>query len=58
MEISQVKGNTWMIKSWELIPFYRLDAHRIILLDSGQADQRTELEELLQREQLVPAAVL
>ena len=30
MELRQVKGNTWVLDSWELIPLYRLDAHRCV----------------------------
>lgn len=35
MELEQVKGNTWVLKSWELIPFYKLDDSHCILLDTG-----------------------
>ena len=44
MELRQVKGNTWVLDSWELIPLYKLDAHRCVLLDTGTWDQRDELE--------------
>ena len=47
MELRQVKGNTWVLDSWELIPLYRLDAHRCVLLDTGTWDQRDELEAAL-----------
>ena len=40
MELRQVKGNTWVLDSWELIPLYKLDAHRCVLLDTGTWDQR------------------
>ena len=44
MELEQVKGNTWVLKSWELIPFYKLDDSHCILLDTGLNDQREDLE--------------
>lgn len=47
MELRQVKGNTWILDSWELIPLYKLDAHRCVLLDTGTWDQRDELEAAL-----------
>ena len=47
MELEQVKDNTWVLKSWELIPVYRLDAHKCILLDTGLVEQREELQEAL-----------
>ena len=48
MELRQVKGNTWVLDSWELIPLYKLDAHRCVLLDTGTWDQRDELEAALE----------
>ena len=47
MELEQVKDNTWVLKSWELIPVYRLDAHKCILLDTGLVEQREELQDTL-----------
>ena len=35
MHIFQVYGNTWCIRDYQLIPFYKLDEHRIILLAEG-----------------------
>ena len=35
MELKQALGNTWYLDDWQLIPLYKLDAHRCILLDSG-----------------------
>lgn len=39
MELERVKGNTWVLKSWELIPLYQVDDTRCILLDTGTVDQ-------------------
>lgn len=58
MELERVKGNTWVLKSWELIPVYRLDEHRCVLLDSGLAEQREDLVETLEREGLRPVGVI
>ena len=48
MELERVKGNTWVLKSWELIPLYQVDDTRCILLDTGTVDQRAELEAALE----------
>ena len=45
MELEHVLGNTWVFKSWELIPFYKVDESHCILLDTGLNDQREDLEE-------------
>ena len=58
METQHVLGNTWVFKSWELIPFYKVDEHHCILLDTGLNDQREDLEESLQREGLTPVGVI
>ncbi len=58
MELEQVKGNTWVLKSWELIPFYRLDDHRCVLLDTGLAEQREDLETSLREAGLTPAGAI
>ena len=58
MELEHVLGNTWVFKSWELIPFYKVDESHCILLDTGLNDQREELEESLQREGLTPVGVI
>ena len=58
MELEQVKGNTWVLKSWELIPLYRLDDRRCILLDTGLAEQQEELDATLRAEGLLPVGVI
>ena len=42
----------------ELIPFYKLDEHRCILLDTGLSEEREELETALLENGLTPAGVL
>ena len=32
MKLTQVKGNTWVLEGFELIPLYRLDNNKCILL--------------------------
>ena len=58
MELEQVKDSTWVLKSWELIPVYRLDAHKCILLDTGLVEQREELQEALTNYGLEPVGVI
>ena len=58
MKLSQVKGNTWIAEGIELIPFYKLDQSRCILLDSGLLSEREELEEALLSAGLTPAGIL
>ena len=43
MKLTQVRGNTWVLDSWELIPLYKLDDHRCVLLDTGTVEQREDL---------------
>ncbi|MEG1999769.1 MAG: MBL fold metallo-hydrolase [Evtepia sp.] len=45
--IEQVKGNTWVLKSWVVIPFYKVDDSRCILLDSGIRGQEQPIEDAL-----------
>lgn len=58
MELTQVKGNTWVAEGMELIPFYQLDQSRCVLLDTGLPEDREELEAALLDRGLTPAGVL
>ena len=58
MELTQVKGNTWVAEGMELIPLYKLDERRCVLLDTGLGEEREELEEALRSAGLTPAGVL
>ena len=58
MKLSQVKGNTWVIEANQLIPLYKLEDGRCVLLDSGLLEEREELEETLRAAGLTPARVL
>lgn len=58
MELKQAKGNTWYLEDWQLIPLYKVDNHRCILLDSGLYDQRREIEETLALAGLTPIGIL
>ena len=35
MNVRQIKGNTWVLEGFELIPLYRLENNTCILLDTG-----------------------
>ncbi len=58
MKLTQVKGNTWVAEGVELIPFYRLDGKRCVLLDTGLLQEREELETALLEAGLTPVGVL
>ncbi len=58
MKLSQVKGGTWVAEATGLIPFYKLDDRRVILLDSGLRGEREELEASLLEQGLTPAGIL
>ncbi|MBR1781287.1 MAG: MBL fold metallo-hydrolase [Oscillospiraceae bacterium] len=58
MELKQARGNTWYLADMQLIPLYRLDEHRCILLDSGMYAQRALLDRALGREGLIPVGIL
>lgn len=47
MELVPVRGNTWVIRSWNMIPLYQIDQDRCILLDTGLVEQREALDALL-----------
>lgn len=58
MKLSQVKGNTWVAEGIELIPFYKLDDRRCILMDSGLVEEREDLEQALAEAGLTPVGIL
>ena len=58
MKLSQVKGNTWVAEGMELIPLYRLDGGRCVLLDTGLQEETLELEAALLEHGLTPAGIL
>lgn len=58
IKLSQVKGSTWVAEATQLIPIYRLDEHRCVLLDSGLKGEREELEAALLEAGMVPAGIL
>ena len=47
MELERVKGNTWVLKSWELIPLYQVDDTRCILLDTGTVEALSQASEFV-----------
>lgn len=58
MKLTQVKENTWVIEANQLIPLYRLDRSRCVLLDTGLLEEREGLERTLLEAGLTPAGVL
>lgn len=58
MNLRQIKGNTWVLEAAELIPLYLLDEHHCVLLDSGLAKEREEIEAALSAAGLAPAGIL
>jgi len=58
MKLTQVKGNTWVLEGFELIPLYRLENNTCILLDTGLKDEREDIENSLLEAGLTPAGIL
>lgn len=58
MNLVQVKGNTWVLEANELIPLYKLEGGRCVLLDTGLLEEREALEETLRAAGLRPVGVL
>ncbi len=58
MKLTQVKGNTWVIEANQLIPLYKLEGGRCILLDTGLLEEREELEKTLTAAGLTPVGIL
>ena len=58
MKLTQIKGRTWVLEGHGLIPFYRLDDGRCILLDAGLYREREDLARSLQEAGLTPSALV
>lgn len=58
MKLKHVKGNTWVLESWLLMPLYKVDAHRCILLDTGVTEQREDLDRALAEHGLTCVGVI
>ncbi len=58
MNLTRIRGNTWVAEATEYIPFYRLAGGRCILLDSGLLEEREDLERSLLSAGLTPAGIL
>lgn len=57
--LEQVKGNTWcIVLGYARIPVYKLDEHKIIMIDSGLPQSWEQLLGLLEKEKLEVVAVL
>lgn len=58
MDITQVKGKTWVLEGDELIPLYKIDETHCILLDTGLKVERQDLCDTLDRAGLTPVGIL
>lgn len=58
MKLEHALGNTWYLEGVELIPLYRVDEKRCILLDCGLLREQEELTAALEEAGLVPVGVL
>lgn len=58
MKWTHVRGNTWCIRGRVCIPVYLLNEREAVLLDSGYAEDRSQLDALLQEKGLRVRAVL
>lgn len=58
MQLIPIKGNTYVLEDWQYIPLYMVDAHRCILLDTGDLSQRHAIEETLSAHGLTPVGIL
>lgn len=59
MVLRQVKGDTYIIDTgFQVIPFFKLDMGKIIMVDCGLLDEREGIVNLLASEGLKPSAIL
>ncbi len=58
MTLRQVKGNTWVIEGFSMIPLYKLDDRRCVLLDSGLPREEGALDALLRAQGLTCVGIL
>lgn len=58
MNLTQIKGSTWVLEGIEYIPLYKLDDSRCILLDTGLLQEREDLEGALRSAGLTPVGIL
>lgn len=58
MQLQKVWGNTWVLKSWNIIPLYKLDNTHCILLDSGLMSQQQEIDSLLRQKKLTCVGII
>ena len=58
MELRNITGNTYIIEAKAYIGLYVMAGGKCVLMDTGYRHEQPELEELLEREHLEPAALL
>lgn len=58
MKITPIAGNTYVLEGHGFMGLYKLDAHRCILIDSGDITERQELLDTLDGAGLTPVGVM
>ena len=58
MNFTQVLGHTWVLEGSGLMPVYRLDDGRCILLDTGFAHEAEEIDATLSAHNLTPVGII
>jgi len=58
VKLTQVKGNTYVLEGWELLPLYKTDDSHCILLDTGLKTEREEIDASLLEYGLTPVGIL
>ena len=57
MKLTQVKGNTYVLEGWELIPLYKTDDTHCILLDTGLPKECLDIDNTLIENGLTPVGI-
>ena len=58
MNLTRIKGNTWVLEGDALIPLYRVGEDKCILLDSGLPVELEDIETTLREHGLTPIGIL
>ena len=58
MKLTHVKGNTYVLEGWGMIPLYKLDDTHCILLDCGLTEERGKIEETLAENNLTLVGII
>lgn len=58
MKLTHVKGNTYVLEGWGMIPLYKLDDTHCILIDCGLTEEREKIEETLAENNLTLVGII